>query len=75
VINRPGGPVPSVARNGAVRVDHELLGCFAIEIPIALLCLIERNHGDVGSLGNFDFVVENRHHQLTVILHHRTLVK
>src|SRR5207244_2791175 len=56
-----------------VRVEHVLRARSLIEGPVALWCLVERDHGGVHGLGDLAALVEDRVHQLAVVAHHRAL--
>ena len=56
-----------------MRIQDKLLRGAFIEILIALNRLVQSHDGDVDGLGNFDFVMQDCHHQLPVVLQNRTL--
>src|ERR1700722_16930684 len=56
-----------------MRIQHELLRRSFIEVFVTLNSLFQFYDGDVDRLGDFDLVVQDRHHQLTVVLQHGTL--
>src|SRR5215208_2365669 len=67
---------PAVHRSDAdhaVGVDDVLAGRALVEVLVALGGLVERDHGRIDVLGDLHLVVQDRHHQLTVVLHHRAL--
>src|SRR5215217_6476114 len=70
---RPGPPVPYPSGDHAVGVEDVLAGRALVEVLVALGGLVERDHGRVDVLGDLHLVVEDRHHQLAVVLHHRAL--
>src|SRR4029453_18545978 len=75
--NEPGAgkarpPVPWLGDH-AVRVDDVLAGRALVELLVALGGLVERDHGGVDVLGDLHLVMQDRHHQLPVVLHHRAL--
>src|SRR5215207_3619901 len=57
----------------AVWVEHKLLGRALVEVLVALRSLIERDDRGVDGPGDLGPVVEDRHHQLPVVLHDRAL--
>src|SRR5215208_5966252 len=57
----------------AVWVEHELLGRTLVEVLVALRSLVERDDRGVDGPGDLGSVVEDRHHQLPVVLHNRAL--
>src|SRR5215213_8126164 len=74
----PGRPRPLLVCTGsgadhAVGVEDVLAGRALVEVGVALGGLVERDHGRIHVLGDLHLVVEDRHHQLTVVLHHRAL--
>ena len=52
-----------------MRIDDEFLCDTAIEIGITPRCLIKADHRRIHGFGDGDAVVENGHHQRTVVLH------
>src|SRR5215213_9811384 len=56
-----------------VWVEHKLLGRTLVEVLVALRSLIERDDRGVDGPGDLGPVVEDRHHQLPVVLHNRAL--
>ena len=66
------GPL-ELCRNHAVGIEHEFLRRPFIEVLVALDRLVQGHNGDVDGLGDFDFVMQDRHHELPVVLHDRTL--
>jgi hypothetical protein len=50
-------------------IDHEFLGRALIKVLISLWPLIQRNHSHIDRFGDFDFVVEDGHHQRAVVFH------
>src|SRR5512132_2920151 len=75
--NEPGAgpsrpPVPWLGDH-AVGVDDVLAGRALVEVLVALGGLVERDHGRVDVLGDLHLVVQDGHHQLAVVLHHRAL--
>src|SRR5215212_4467931 len=56
-----------------VWVEHKLLGRTLVEVLVALRSLIERDDRGVDGPGDLGPVVEDRHHQLPVVLHDRAL--
>src|SRR5215210_8989753 len=57
----------------AVWVEHILLGRALVEVLVALRSLVERNDRGVDGPGDLGPVVEDRHHQIPVVLHNRAL--
>src|SRR5215212_1103461 len=57
----------------AVWVEHKLLGRTLVEVLVALRSLLERDDRGVDGPGDLGPVVEDRHHQLPVVLHNRAL--
>src|SRR5215212_11994607 len=57
----------------AMWVEHELLGRALVEVLVALRSLIERDDCGVDGPGDLGPIVEDRHHQLAVVLHDRAL--
>src|ERR1700722_3242742 len=55
-----------------MRIQHELLRRSFIEVFVTLNSLFQFYDGDVDRLGDFDLVVQDSHHQLTVVLQHGT---
>src|SRR5512132_4245626 len=75
--NKPGAgkarpPVPW-SGDHAVGVEDVLAGRALVEVLVPLRGLVERDHGRVDVLGDLHLVMQDRHHQLAVVLHHRTL--
>jgi hypothetical protein len=67
---------PLVCRLGsdqAMRVEDELLGGALVEVHVTLRSLLQRNDCRVDRLGDLHLVVEDRHHQLTIVAHDRAL--
>src|SRR5579875_3718026 len=62
-----------IAREASVRVNHELLGSPFIEVFIPLRPFVKRNNCYIDCLRDFNFVVQDGHHQFAVILHYRAL--
>ena len=62
-----------VSRDHAVGIEHEFLRRALVEVLVALDRLVQGHNGDVDGLGDFDLVVQDRHHELPVVLHNRTL--
>ena len=56
-----------------MRVNHKLLGRALVKIRIASRRVLQRNHLHIHSFGDFDFVIENCIHQVTVVFHHGAL--
>src|SRR5919107_4417871 len=75
--NEPGAGKarPPVCWSGdhAVRVEDVLSGRALVEVLVALGRLVERDHGRVDVAGDLHLVVQDRHHQLAVVAHHRAL--
>src|ERR1039457_6188323 len=57
----------------AVRIDDVLLGGSLVEVVVALRCILERDDGGVDRRRDVRPVVQDRHHQLAVVRHHRAL--
>src|SRR5215216_710030 len=75
--NEPGAgpsrpPVPWLGDH-AVGVDDVLAGRALVELLVALGGLVERDHGRIHVPGDLHLVMQDRHHQLAVVLHHRAL--
>src|SRR5215218_6974415 len=72
---RAGATRPPVCSSGdhAVGVDDVLAGRALVEVLVALGGLVERDHGRIHVLGDLHLVVQDGHHQLAVVLHHRAL--
>ena len=54
-------------------VKDEFLGSSFVKVLVTLWCLLQRNDGGVDRLGDLHLVIEDCHHQLTMVTHHRTL--
>src|SRR6185295_2842358 len=60
-------------RDHLVRIQHKLLSGAFIEILISIWRFVQRNRSYVYRLGDLNLVIENRHHELPVILQYRAL--
>src|SRR5271154_6938416 len=60
-------------RDHTMRIQNELLRRSFIEVFVTLNSLFQFYDGDVDRLGDFDLVVQDCHHQLTVVLQYGTL--
>src|SRR4051794_39375895 len=56
-----------------MRIDDELLRSSLIEVLIAARALVEADYLHIDGLGDMNLVIQNRHHQVPVVLHHRAL--
>jgi len=56
-----------------VRINHEFLGSALIEVNITLWSIVQRYHSHVDRLGDMDFVVEDRLHELAIVFQDRRL--
>jgi hypothetical protein len=54
-------------------VQNELLWHTLVEVAVAPRSLFQRQHRDIYGLRNSDLVVQNGHHQLTVVSKNRAL--
>lgn len=56
-----------------MRINHEFLGSALIEVNITLWSIVQRYHSHVDRLGDMDFVVEDRLHELAIVFQDRRL--
>src|SRR6267378_4242818 len=54
-----------------MRIYHEFLGNAFVEVNITLWSIVQRYHGHVNRLGDLDFVVEDRFHELAIVFQYR----
>src|SRR6266849_599761 len=59
--------------NEAIRVKHVFFSCSSIKVLITLRRILQGNDGGVDRLGNLHPVMQDRHHQLAMVTHDRTL--
>lgn len=50
-------------------ISHKLFGRTPVEVGVALRCIFQRNNGGVDRLCILDFVMQDAHHQLSVVAH------
>jgi hypothetical protein len=60
-------------RDYTMRIKNKLLRRTSIEVLVPLNSLFQFYDSDVDGLGDFYLVVEDCHHQLTVVLQHGAL--
>ena len=56
-----------------MRVKDKLSGRTLVKVPVTLRSILQRNDGSIDSLGDLHLVVEDSHHQLAMVAHHRAL--
>jgi hypothetical protein len=71
------GPVGALglSRQQRVRIHHELFRRTLVEVDITFWSVVEPDHGYVYCLCNLNLVMENRLHQLAVVLQNRCLTR
>src|SRR5437016_6228138 len=62
-----------LGRNQAMRVEDILSGRPLVKVPVTLRSILQRNDGSIDSLGDLHLVIEDSHHQLAMVAHHRAL--
>jgi len=56
-----------------MRIYHEFLGNAFVEVNITLWPIVQRYHSHVNRLGDLDFIVEDRFHELAIVFQYRRL--